>query len=152
MSEGRVVRCWFRRRGGGGGGMRKVDVCFSCKPGGGRRPSYRPTHRRPSLLHLDSCPLSRLCPSLLAEDHTTHAIVTMSATSQLKAASKVTTTPVPSHLLPVVPTKQDAFTTPDGYTTEILTQAFQDRILVLVTQVGKVGCLVSPSLLSPSLS
>ncbi|EPQ31671.1 uncharacterized protein PFL1_01004 [Pseudozyma flocculosa PF-1] len=64
------------------------------------------------------------------------------ATPQARAAAKVTTTPIPAHLLPVVPTRQDSFTTPDGHTTEILAQAFQDRILILITQVGKVGCLI----------
>lgn len=33
----------------------------------------------------------------------------------------------------------------DGERTEVLLQAFSDRILVLVTQVGKVGNLVSLS-------
>lgn len=31
----------------------------------------------------------------------------------------------------------------DGAQTEVLLQAFADRILVLITQVGKVGTLVS---------
>ena len=38
----------------------------------------------------------------------------------------------------------------NGVPTELLIQKYEDRILVLVTQVGKVGCLVRLSIVSNS--
>lgn len=35
----------------------------------------------------------------------------------------------------------------NGHSTEILVQTFADRVLVLVTQMGKVGTLVLPKVL-----
>lgn len=33
-------------------------------------------------------------------------------------------------------------TTVDGFDTQILVQNYADRVMIIVTQVGKIGCLV----------
>lgn len=49
--------------------------------------------------------------------------------------------PAPSS---AIPTAQAARII-QGQHTEVLVQAFGDRVLVLVTQVGRIGCMVSNS-------
>ncbi|KAN0061534.1 hypothetical protein ACQY0O_006381 [Thecaphora frezii] len=73
----------------------------------------------------------------------------MSSTLPSLSPSKVTVAPIPASHLPVLPSKQATLTTPDGYTTDILTQAFQDRVFVLITQVGKIGCLIQAQTSTP---
>lgn len=56
----------------------------------------------------------------------------------------------PSSLPPVVPTYQTSGLI-DGVKTELLVQDFDDQVMVIVTQVGKVGCWVSLIFLSSCL-
>ncbi|KAE8260317.1 hypothetical protein A4X13_0g417 [Tilletia indica] len=48
-----------------------------------------------------------------------------------------------------VPTRQEVRSVA-GVTTEVLIQAFTDRILVLVTQLGRVGCLIQATTATPA--
>jgi hypothetical protein len=53
--------------------------------------------------------------------------------------------PAPSHAPPppaAIPTAQQARVL-DGVHTEVFVQIYADRILVIVTQLGRIGCLVS---------
>ena len=59
--------------------------------------------------------------------------------------------PSSSHAPPppaAIPTAQQARVL-DGVHTEVFVQIYADRILVIVTQLGRIGCLVSPITVSP---
>lgn len=71
----------------------------------------------------------------------------MTTRSPTMSAPKITTQELPG---PVLPTHQ-VVRTVAGLDTHVLLQSFTDRLLVIVTQVGKIGCLIqatTPSSLS----
>lgn len=52
-------------------------------------------------------------------------------------------TPIPLHITKTMLQSSTIARTLDGVQTDVLIQTFADRIIVLVTQLGKVGSLVS---------
>ncbi|BGP69585.1 hypothetical protein NBRC10513v2_002929 [Rhodotorula toruloides] len=68
------------------------------------------------------------------------------------AAPNPPSPPSASALPPVIPTAQRARSI-DGQQTDVLVQLFADRVIVVVTQMGRIGCMiqVSPPLSSLSM-
>ncbi|BGP31193.1 hypothetical protein JCM10296v2_002957 [Rhodotorula toruloides] len=67
------------------------------------------------------------------------------------AAPKPPAAPTPSALPPVIPTAQRARSI-NGQQTDVLVQLFADRVVVVVTQMGRIGCMIQVSPPPSSLS
>ncbi|BGP23838.1 hypothetical protein Rt10032_c05g2444 [Rhodotorula toruloides] len=67
------------------------------------------------------------------------------------AAPKPSAAPAPSALPSVIPTAQRARSI-NGQHTDVLVQLFADRVVVVVTQMGRIGCMIQVSPPAFSLS
>ncbi|BGO90720.1 hypothetical protein JCM10020v2_002363 [Rhodotorula toruloides] len=67
------------------------------------------------------------------------------------ATPKPSSAPAPSALPPVIPTAQRARSI-NGQQTDVLVQLFADRVVVVVTQMGRIGCMIQVSPPPSSLS